>query len=230
MKRNMVLNIIIIFIGIAMSCSREKSLDNTNISKYKAVYPLFKKLEFNTTLFPTEFNFKGKIVNGLHWADKNGDNYLILTKDDLIENNVGEKSLSGFFRTLYWHGYIFSNNNFENYFLIREFHDFVKNCEYDLSFEFLNDFISVTDLDKNDIGEVTVIYKMTCASDISPWDIKLLMYENGIKYSIKGTTKTSLGNGETLGGEKFNNQSFESSPRIFFDYCNTMFERATNIK
>ena len=55
-------------------------------------------------------------------------------------------------------------------------YDFEKNCDYDLTLEFIENSIEVTNLDNNNFGEITFAYKKACISDVSPKDLKLLMF------------------------------------------------------
>jgi hypothetical protein len=133
------------------------------------------------------------------------------------------------YKTKYWHGYHFANNNGTDYKLLREFTDFVKNCEFDLMHEFLADYFTVTDLDKNNFAEVTVIYTKTCTSDVSPQDIILLMFENGAKYAIRGLTNVDVP-GLSIAGERKVDASFNKAAPVFKEYALTQFNRAAGIK
>jgi len=189
-----------------------------------------KELVCKKSELPINIDYKGKIFQCKKWIDSNGENYLILTTEEIVER---ERKLSGFseyYKSLSWHGYHYCNNNGTDFKLIREFVDYIKDCEFDLMFEYMQDYIKISDLDNNNIGEFTVIYQMTCASDVSPWEIKLLMFENGNKYSIRGTTKVDYDGGESYGGEKFIDNAFKKGPQEFLNYAEVMFDRASGLK
>ncbi|MBI5325499.1 MAG: hypothetical protein HZB41_09570 [Ignavibacteriae bacterium] len=192
-----------------------------------ATEPSFKILEFKKSSFPSSLVYKGAVVKGLHWSDKNGDNYFLLTEENATEKFDSLNDM--YFRTKYWHGYHFANYNKSEYKLVREFTDFVKDCEFDLVHEFLADYFTVTDIDKNNHGEVTVIYKKNCVSDVSPDDIILLMFENGSKYAIRGLTNVDVP-GLSIAGERKIDASFDKAPPQLREYAITQFNRAAGIK
>lgn len=204
---------------LVTSCSKEQE-------KIKAE-PSFKVLKFKKASFPSSLVYKGSVVQGLNWSDKNGDNYFLLTEENATEKFDSLNDM--YFRTKYWHGYHFANKNGTEYQLLREFTDFVKDCEFDLVHEFLADYFKVTDQDKNNLGEVTVIYLKNCVSDVSPNDIILLMFENGSKYAIRGLTSVNVP-GLSIKGERKVDASFNQASAPLKEYAITMFDRAAGIK
>lgn len=187
----------------------------------------FEELPFNKEKFPNQIsNFKGYIEQGKYWKDKNGDNYFILTFEPTIYKDKDDES----YKSQTGHGYHFCNNNTNDFTLVREFIDFVKDCQHDLTFDFLPEYFIVQDLNNNQFGEITVIYNMTCASDVSPYTIKLLMFENGEKYAIRGTTKVNAGGGEMYGGDITVDPSFNNVENSLKNYAVTQFQRAAGIK
>ena len=216
MKYSIIYILLIFFLS---SCSKQQEKIATE--------PTFKMLEFKKSSFPSTLVYKGSVVQGLHWSDKNGDNYFLLTEENATEKFDSLNDM--YFRTKYWHGYHFANNKSSDYKLLREFTDFVKDCEFDLVHEFLADYFTVTDNDKNNIGEVTVIYLKNCVSDVSPDDIILLMFENGSKYAIKGLTSVNVP-GLSIKGERKVDASFNSAVPVLKEYAITMFDRAAGIK
>ncbi|TAL70339.1 MAG: hypothetical protein EPN82_03035 [Bacteroidetes bacterium] len=214
--------ILILCIGLLIvisSCSKQQEKIATE--------PSFKVLEFKKASFPSSLVYKGSVVQGLHWSDKNGDNYFLLTEENTSEKYDSTNDWN--YKTKFWHGYHFANYNQTEYKLLREFTDFVKDCEFDLMQEFLADYFTVTDLDKNNLGEVTVIYTKTCTSDVSPQDIILLMFENGTKYAIRGLTNVDVP-GLSIKGERKVDASFNSAVPVLKEYAITQFNRAAGIK
>lgn len=201
------------------SCSKEQDKISTE--------PSFKMLEFKKASFPSSLVYKGSVVKGLHWSDKNGDNYFLLTEENATEKFDSLNDM--YFRTKYWHGYHYANKNGIQYQLLREFTDFVKDCEFDLVHEFLADYFTITDIDKNNFGEVTVIYLKNCVSDVSPNDIILLMFENGSKYAIRGTTSVNVP-GLSIKGERKVDASFNQATSPLREYAVRQFDRASGIK
>ena len=71
----------------------------------------------------------------------------------------------------------------------------------------------LTDLDDDGYGEVTFAYRYTCTSDISPYNYKLFVLENGEKSILRGHDIVSLGR-ETLGDGKFKPAGFAGKPEF----------------
>ena len=102
--------------------------------------------------------------------------------------------------------------------LLREITDFVKDCEFDLILGHELDAISLTDIDNDEIGEITFIYRMACTSDVSPSTQKLIMLEDGNKYALRGTTKVMGEGGDYEAGEEFN-----SAPEGFLKHADELW-------
>ncbi|UYZ61901.1 hypothetical protein OIS53_12920 [Hymenobacter weizhouensis] len=66
--------------------------------------------------------------------------------------------------------------------------DAVHNCPFDMWLGPLPGATSVTDLDHDGQTETTLVYKLTCRSDVSPSQLKLIMREGPAKYALRGYT------------------------------------------
>ena len=81
-------------------------------------------------------------------------------------------------------------------------------------FEFGKTTTAISDLDNDNIGEITFAYRIMCSSDMSPWTLKLLTLENGDKYILRGTTKIQSPD-EIYGGDLTVDDSFKNGPKEF---------------
>ena len=68
--------------------------------------------------------------------------------------------------------------------------DFERDCRFDLYAGFLPDGLTITDLDGDGLAESTLLYTLSCRSDVSPARLKLILHEGKAKYAIRGTTRT----------------------------------------
>lgn len=153
----------------------------------------------------SKLNHDGKIVNKRFWQDSNGENIVLFTRKE---------------DELYIYHYAIISDNVK---LLRKVYDFERDCDYDLTLEFIANSIKITDLDNNNFGEITFAYKKACISDVSPMDLKLIMLENGNKFIVRGRTTVNLGN-EKLGGDKNINSSFKNAPDNFLSHANKIWE------
>ena len=173
--------------------------------------------EFYKNDVPSEIIYSGKIITGKRWTDKNGENIIILTKTE--PKRVKAKQPD--FEDYVWESEIFAyqfvktNDTFTQLWKIN---DFIKDCPFDLTLDFIPNSLSVTDLDKNGIAESTVLYKMACRSDVSPSDMKLIMHEGDNKYALRGTMLV-VEQDNKYGGDYKIDKSFDSAPASFLDYA-----------
>ena len=196
---------------VVFSCSSEKKTKNSgNKEVFTEQEIVEKEIRFSTKQTSTyaidKLEKEGNVLYSKVWEDKNGENIVIFTQ-------IPDKQL-------FVYHYAIQNNTPK---LLRRVTDFIKDCEFDYAFELIKSSITVTDLDSNNLGEITFAYKITCTSDVSPWDMKLLMLENSNKYIIRGYTTLSFED-ETYGGEKTIDESFINGPKPFLEHANKTWD------
>jgi len=134
---------------------------------------------------PTSIELKGKFVEAKSWTDKNGENLLIVSRKGPIkqeaEDEYGEVLYSV---ELFGEQYIKKGSN---YILLWDIYDFVRDCMSDMWLGLLPNSTQVTDWDEDGITETSLIYKLSCRSDVSPSDMKILIHENEVKMGLRGT-------------------------------------------
>lgn len=164
--------------------------------------------------------YKGKIVHGEAWIDKNGENIMIFCSKK-IEN---KKEMS---RSYYLFAYHYANSG-SGFKLVREVKDMFENCDLADHTYFQKDYIKVTDLDKDNYGEITFTYRTGCNGDPTPVTQKLIMLENGEKYAIRGTTLIDMSkdSGPKYGGETKVDPSFDKAPDEFLTFAKDIWKKA----
>ncbi|MBS1576718.1 MAG: hypothetical protein JST09_15575 [Bacteroidetes bacterium] len=177
---------------------------------------------------PDSTTFKTKIIGNIkkfiRWTDRFGDNYLILTETNKIASpaNITKSKVdcgNGCTnKELY--AYHFAGNDS----LIWKLNDFIKNCNFDNIVEFRDEATKITDLDKNGIAEIWLMYSMTCTNDISPRTLKLIMYQGNKKYAIRGTSQTvKQKTDEKLGNKYVPDKEFQTLPHPFKDFARNLW-------
>ena len=158
---------------------------------------------------------KGNFFEGYTWNDKNGVNYFIYTLTD-------ERESSDYLTTQYMYCYHYkkTSSGFE---LIRTTTDFVKESGVEIHLGIFENGILITDIDQDGYAEITYIYRVGAAGDVSPLPVKLIMLENGEKYAIRGQ--------ETIAGriygdfpsvsdfDKNIDPSFNKAPKGFLEFA-----------
>lgn len=167
---------------------------------------------------------KGNIKQFRRWTDRLGDNYLLLTETDEAKSTAriskyGVPCNGGCSdKELYAYHFIGKDS------LLWKLNDFMKACNVDNIAEFRKGATKITDLDKNGIAEIWIMYSMTCTSDVSPRTLKLIMYEGNKKYAIRGTSQPAKNmTDEKFGAKYIPGNEFESLSQAFKDFAKKLW-------
>ncbi|MFN0200403.1 MAG: M949_RS01915 family surface polysaccharide biosynthesis protein [Bacteroidia bacterium] len=194
-------------------------------------FPLFLGLAFSNLMAQTQLNsfktsgddlpsqikVKGVVNMARSWNDKNGDNYFVVGITEPTEGKEGGK-------TIRLHAVHYAGQP-DNLKLMREFNDFIDDCQLDFDLSPIEGSLSITDIDNDGKGEVMFLYRLGCYGDVSPLEVKLMMTENGDKYAIRGTEtmylgKEKTGGEKTIGAELNNNAAFKKLASAHWDkFC-----------
>jgi hypothetical protein len=170
---------------------------------------------------PKEVQYTGKIINAVRWSDKLGDNIVVTTETGEITNKA---SLSEDTRdaAIYGYHYILSKNNAV---LNWRVYDFVKDCAFDIEANFIKNTLQITDLNRDGVAEIWLMYKIACFSDVSPHDMKIIMYQNKNKFAIRGQNKVILSEDQQYGGDYTADKAFTNGPKVFLDFAKKMWNK-----
>jgi hypothetical protein len=154
-----------------------------------------------TADFP-DLDYDGTCFDTWAWDDKNGENYLIRTLEEPEMQYPVEDGWEQFDQYMHVYHYVVDAEGASR--LYRDLTDYVLGCEFDLILYHL-DAVELTDLDADNIGEITFGYRSHCTSDVSPSTQKVLTFENGDKYILRGTSEAIGYGGEYEPGTEFDN-------------------------
>jgi hypothetical protein len=139
---------------------------------------------------PKAVQFRGNLKEAWQWKDGRGANILVTSYvapyDDSRKNQYGEEGQSA---ELHAFHYVKKGEDYE---LLWKMTDGEIACPFDITCEFINRATSITDLDKDGIAETTLLYRLACRSDVSPAALKLIIYEDVAKYTLKGLSWVSV--------------------------------------
>jgi hypothetical protein len=219
MKRTIYL-LLIAFYALTLSCAENQEKDSDNATDNgEAVteekqsdepaqgtkeFYVYEEADIDQTKLP---ELAGDIFLEKMWNDENGLNYLLFTKK--VTRNEREHEPSDVSKEL--HAYHFKKSGTAMV-LMREIKDFVLNCMHDNTLELIENSVNITDVDNDNYGEVTFMYKLGCRSDITPLDMKLMHLENGDKYAIRGNEKVQVGPEDYIGGKAKADATFNKVP------------------
>ncbi len=167
-------------------------------------------VKYSIGKIPDEIKYSGSVVAMAKWDDKLGSNIVFIT--ETAENSNEDTRSKELF------GYHYLSDNLENNQLWK-INDFVKDCPVDLTLEYIDRSLVITDLDKNGIGESSFLYKMSCKGDVSSDDMKLIMHEVKNKYAIRGSMDLKMNGQELEKGSMKADPSFDKAPPEFLEYA-----------
>ena len=209
--------------------SKDTAVSKTNAegsgeSSKKEISDKVTDIEIDVKDIPKSVQFNGKIVASAKWKDKNGINLILITETKEKNKKLSEaerdkgmyigESLAS--KELYGYQFLINNESSEEVWKIQ---DFEKNCDADMTLEFIKKSLSITDLNNNGIAESTFLYRQGCMSDVSPLGYKLMMHEGKEKFAILGTQKVVYEGVEPYGGETNIDKSFDNAPEGFLEYA-----------
>lgn len=138
--------------------------------------------ELKAAQVPASIRFTGKLLQAWQWKDKTGNNLLVLSGRDVFDDKIIEEEQT---RAASIHAYQWVKTD-TGYQQVWKLMDFIAECPFDVTLRFFLKGTQITDLDKDGVAEVTLVYKMSCRSDVSPDEMKVIMREGAQKYALRG--------------------------------------------
>ncbi|MFT3679891.1 MAG: hypothetical protein QM791_06440 [Ferruginibacter sp.] len=175
-----------------------------------------KLLPFSITGLDSNY-YKGKIVQGKKWEDKNGVNILLLTTAEIKYETPQAGTFGDDEGKTELYAYHFVMKDTPQ--LLWKVYDHVGWCGLDVVCEFYKNSLTITDLDKNGEAESCFLYALSCKGDVSPDEKKLIFHRGAEKYAIRGASLLLFKN-EKVGGEKKADAAFKKLPPVFLNYAN----------
>lgn len=166
---------------------------------------------------PTSLILNGNVLENYSWVDKSGKHLVFNTKSNKNNDNLDSKSLS-----LNVYHYIL---NKEKYTKVWEIKDSIIDCPLDIEFDFINDTFKITDLDKNGTFEIWAMYKKACRGDVSPIELKIIMYEGNNKNTFTGRSVIKINNMTVEGGDFNFDLNFRKNKKEFRLYALNLWNK-----
>ena len=157
---------------------------------------------------------KGTILKEVPYKDSRGNNVVILSRSDRDRDTRSSD--------LYAYGYA---NDDASPSLSWKLYDYFHECPVDLTADFSEQSPIITDLDKNGISEVWLVYYIGCRGDVSPDSMKIIMYEGSKKYALRGETVCPTGDGKYMGGKYTADPAFKDAPPEFRRYADKLWQK-----
>jgi hypothetical protein len=175
----------------------------------------------DTTKLPNSIKLTGSIKSAVRWTDKLGDNIVITTETG---ESINETAPSVDFRDAALYAYHFIVNK-DSTNLTWKVYDFIKECPLDIEANFVKNTFQVTDLNNDGVAEVWLMYKTICHGDVSPCDMKIIMYQGQQKYAMRGHNKVRVSDKEFDGGDYQFDKAFIDGPTTFIDFAKKLWDK-----
>lgn len=176
----------------------------------------------DTNKLPDGIKFIGKIKTAVHWADKSGENIVITTETGETINKRWAPSDSYRDAALYAYHYIVGK---DSTYLTWKVYDFIKECPVDIEANFVKNTFQVTDLNNDGVAEVWLMYKTVCHGDVSPCDMKIIMYQGRQKYAMRGQNKVQVSDKEFYGGDRKFDKAFTGGEKAFREFAIKLWDK-----
>lgn len=146
--------------------------------------PVSKPIRLTVSQVPKDLKLPGKLLEAWRWQDSNGENILLISRTP-VRPEVKPKALDEeWYTELYARQFIHRNGRYQE---LWRLYDANRYCYGDIELGPLAKATTITDLDGNGLSETTLVYKISCRTDVSPAQMKLVMHEGAKKYALRGS-------------------------------------------
>ena len=213
MKKTVILSSVFVLALIASGCGQTtKAQAEENINHADRLSEVSKIT--NVPQLSKGVTYEGEFKDAIQYSDTLGEHIAL----------ISEKKAS---RSIEYGNILKDAELFAYHFDIKEkdtikqtwkVYDSAKNCIVAVAADFVKNTFQVTDLDNNGIAETWLVYITGCKGDVSPWKMRIIMYEGKQKFTMKGEQKIIM-EGETFGGEYTFDNAFNKAPQEFRDFA-----------
>lgn len=186
---------------------------------YIPSYGQIKLTKLDSTSLPATIQYTGHINNAVKWMDSISTHFVITSITGQVKTTPKDEE-DGSDAYLYVYHYIVKNDSTK---LLWRISDYNKACPFDIELYFVGKAFSVTDLDKNGMAEVWVMYKNSCQSDVSPVPTKIIMYEGIKKYALRGESRVKISATEYIGGSFTLDDNLKNGNALFRQYAEKLW-------
>lgn len=176
---------------------------------------------------PNGIRYEGNIKTAVRWTDKAGVNVVITTETGIHESKKFKHENNGSDAELFAYHFLIKDNSAVRSWRV---YDFIHDCPVDIEASFIENTFQVTDLNKDGVGEVWLMYKKVCHGDVSPSELKIIMYQGTQKFAIRGESKVldgidDKGNKHYSGGNYKFDQAFANGPAAFLTFAKKLWHQ-----
>lgn len=183
--------------------------------------------QLDLTKLPKGIKYEGKIKMAVRWVDSLDDNIAILTETGIYQSKKFKHESDGGDAELFAYNYIVKG---DSAFQTWRVYDFISDCPVDIEAKFIKNSFQVTDLNKDGVSEIWIMYKTVCHGDVSPCDMKIIMYQGQQKFAIRGQNRVFGGTDDRgknyyIGGDYKYDKAFADGPKEFLEFAKKLWDK-----
>lgn len=133
---------------------------------------------------PAALKLPGKLLEAWRWRDANGENLLLISRTATRPEPKTKYMDEERYTELYARQYVSQGGAV--YRELWRLYDANRYCWGDMELGPLPGATAITDLDHDGYTETMLLYKLSCRTDTSPANMKLVMHEGTAKYALRG--------------------------------------------
>lgn len=186
-----------------------------------------KLTKLETKKLPSNIEYEGKIKNAVSWTDSLGNNIVITTETGIYQSKKFKHENEGSDAEIFAYHFLVKADSIIQTWRV---YDFISDCPVDIEASFIKNTFQVTDLDSNGIAEIWLMYKIVCHGDVSPCDMKIIMYQGEQKFAMRGQNKVFGGTDDKgtrhyFGGEYEFDKAFAEGPKVFLEFGKKLWNK-----
>lgn len=180
-----------------------------------------KATRIKSTELPKSIKYTGNLQEALRFSDKQGDFIAITTEtgETASKTATDEGARDA---ALYAYLYKVSGGSASQVWKVQ---DFIKDCPVDIEANFIANTFQVTDLNQDGVAEIWLLYKTVCHGDVSPSNMKIIMYQGQQKFAMRGRNKVEYAAGKFEGGEYTFDEAFSNGPAAFRTFATKLWNK-----
>lgn len=173
---------------------------------------------------PSGIIYSGQIRGAYHWKDIAGTHISIISETGEYPS-INEQYDDYRDAELFASDYLLNDDSVVQNWLV---YDAVKDCPVDMVTSFVHNTFQITDLDRNGIGEIWLMYKVGCFGDVSPVTLKIVVSQGDQKYVLHGRSRVKVSENEYVGGDYKFDSAFSTAPNEFRAYAKQLWANNVN--
>lgn len=178
-----------------------------------------KAINLTKSQLPKGIRYEGSVVAARQWTDKQGTHVVVATETGEIASAELSGGRSMGLAAQHW---LVQGGTARPTWLVT---DGEKQCPVDIAANFLPNTMAVTDLNRDGLAEVWLMYTTACHGDVSPQVVKVIMYQGNTKYAMRGQSRIQISAAEYEGGNYQFDYSFRNAPPEFKTYAQALWNK-----